>query len=112
MRIGALNRRIALQRGVETPSGTGGTTIDWQPIGDVWANIRYLNGIETSKGQFPISVARASIRIRLRQDIDATCRAVHVSNGITTVFEILAVLPDAESREYLDMAVQTGANNG
>jgi head-tail adaptor len=112
MRGGNLNRRVRLERKVETPSGTGGSTIAWETIATVWADIRYLSGLETSKSNFPLGVARASIRIRRRGDVDPTCRAVYLSNGDTTVFEILAVLPDTQGREYVDLSAQTGANSG
>lgn len=109
---GTLNRRIALERRVETPTGTGGTTIAWLPVVTVWGNVRYLNGSETLRADFPVSVAKASIRIRFRDDIDATCRAVYTAGVVTTYFEILAVLPDMVGREYIDLAVQEGQNNG
>lgn len=109
---GTLNRRISLERKVETPTGTGGTTIDWVPFATVWANVRYLNGSETVRADFPVSVAKASIRIRLRDDVDPTCRAVYTTSGKTTYFEILAVLPDLVVREYVDLAVQEGQNDG
>lgn len=109
---GILNRRVLLQRRIESPTGTGGTTVTWQDIATVWVNIRVLNGTETVKADFPVSVARASIRMRLRNDIDATCRAVYTSGATTTIFEILAVLPDLVGREFMDLAVQEGLTNG
>lgn len=110
---GTLNRRITLERYGSTPSGTGGQTPPaWTPIASVWANVRYLNGSETLRADFPVSVAKASIRIRFRDDIDPTCRAVYSSGSVTTYFEILAVLPDMVGREYIDLAVQEGQNNG
>lgn len=112
MRAGQLNSRIALERKVETATGTGGSTIAWEHIADVWANIRYLNGVETVKSGFPVSTANASIRIRWREDIDATCRAVYGSGENATYFEILAVLPDATGREYVDLVVNRGESNG
>ena len=69
-----LNRRIKLQRRVETQTGTGGTAIAWVDIAPVWANIRHPAGMETVRSEFPVSVVKTSIRIRFREDLDATCR--------------------------------------
>ncbi|MBS0344762.1 MAG: phage head closure protein, partial [Proteobacteria bacterium] len=74
---------------------------------DVWADVRYLSGIEAMKSEFPVSIARASIRIRWRSDVDATCRVVFGS----VVFGVKAVLIDSNN-QYLDLVCETGANNG
>lgn len=106
MRIGALNRRVLLQRRVETPSGTGGSTVTWQDIGQVWANIKHQSGAEVMRSGVPVSVRKASIRTWFREDIDATCRALIGS----TVYDIKGVLPSG--REFIDMVAETGENDG
>jgi SPP1 family predicted phage head-tail adaptor len=109
MRIGTLNRQIKLQRLVEAQDDDNGATSEiWQDVATVWANVRYLNGIETIKAGTTISAAKVSIRIRFREDVVAKWRVVY---GLTN-FNILAVLPDAQGREYVDLACDTGANSG
>ncbi|MNY42733.1 Phage head-tail joining protein [compost metagenome] len=78
----------------------------------VWANIRMLNGLETSKSDFPVSVAKGSIRVRWREDVDATWRVLYVSNGKTLVYDVKSVLPDLVGREYIDLPVEVGQNDG
>lgn len=112
MEIGKLNRRVKLQRLVETPTGTGGSTSTWTDVATVWANVRMLNGLETARSDFPVSVAKGSIRIRWREDVDATWRVVYLSDGKTVVYDVKAVLPDLVGREYLDLSVEVGQNNG
>ena len=112
LEAGTLNRRVSLQQKQEVPTGTGGSTIAWVEISKAWANIRLLNGIETVKADFPVSVAKASIRIRWREDIDPTWRVVYVSNGKTLTFDVKAVLPDLVGREYVDLSVEVGQNDG
>lgn len=109
LEAGSLNRRVLLQRSVlaQNPD-TEAMEQTWVDVGKAWANIRYLNGTETLKAATTISSAKASIRIRFREDLDATCR---VSYG-GAYFNILAVLPDAVSREYVDLACDTGSNDG
>lgn len=109
MRVGSLNRRIVLQRPThEQDPNTGEMVRAWVGVATVWADVRYLNGLETVKSSAPVSVAKASIRIRHRSDIDATWRAMDGA----VIFNILAVLPDAQGREYVDLACESGANNG
>lgn len=112
MRIGSLNRQVQLQRLVSTPTGTGGSTSAWVDVATVWANVRMLNGLETVRADFPVSVAKGSIRIRWREDVDATCRVLYAANGTTTIYDVKAVLPDLVAREYLDLSVEVGLNNG
>lgn len=108
MRIGALNRRVLLQRRVETPSGTGGSTVAWEDIGQVWANIKHQSGAEVNRGDVPASAVKASIRIRLREDLDATCRVLYGSS----IYDIKAVIEDAVGREFVDLVCEKGVNNG
>lgn len=106
---GSLNRRVVLQRPVDGRNlSTGAVTRAWVDVARIWANIRYLNGSETLKSATVVSAAHASIRIRLRADLAADWRVVHG----TTIFNILAVLPDAQGNEHVDLACETGANDG
>jgi len=108
MRIGTLNREIALERKVETQDDAGGVIVTWVPIATVWASIRHQSGMETVRTDMPASVVKASIRIRFREDLDATCRALH--GGKT--YDIKAVLPDLVGREYVDLPCEVGLNDG
>ena len=102
-----LNSRVSIQRLVETPTGTGGTTVSWSDVAEVWADVRFVNGLEAIKSEFPVSIAKVSIRVRWRADVDATCRVVSGS----TIFDVKAVLTDSHHR-YVDLVCETGANNG
>lgn len=108
MRIGPLNRQVALQRKQETQDETGGVTVDWIPIATVWSSIKHPSGLETVRSEVPVSVVKASIRIRFREDIDATCRALYRGK----VYDIKAVLPDTVGREYVDLSCEEGQNDG
>lgn len=108
MRIGSLNRRITIQRLEDGQDEIGQPVRVWVDVVKVWADVRYLSGIETVRSDVPVSVAKASIRIRRRQGVDATMRVLLGD----TVFAIQAVLPNERSREYIDLACETGANDG
>lgn len=102
MDIGSLNRRVTIQHLVAGQDEIGQPVQTWSTLATVWADVRYLNGLETIKADATTSIAKASIRIRRRTDVTAGMR---VTLG-ATVFNINAVLPDEESRERLDMACE------
>lgn len=104
----SLNRRVTIQQLVDGQDAIGQPGMVWEDVASVWANVRYLNGTETVKADSPVSVAKASIRIRRRAGITAGMRA---TLG-TTYFDIKAVLPDEVYRDRVDLACETGANNG
>ena len=108
MLAGSLTSPITIERKVETPTDTGGSTVSWVVVSSEWANIRYLNGMETVRADFPVGVAKASIRIWYRTDVDATCRVLHGAK----VFDVKVVRPDEAGRVYVDLVCETGQNNG
>lgn len=102
MNAGSLNSRVVIQSLQSGQDEIGQPVTTWATLATVWANIRYLNGLETIKADAQASVVKASIRIRRRTDITAAMRVVF---GATT-FEIKAVLPDEQDRERLDLSVE------
>lgn len=109
MRIGTLNRRVTLERPVEgRDPDTGAIARTWQAVEVVWASVRMQTGAEALRASEVVSSAKASIRLRFREDVDATWRVVYAG----TKFNILAVQPDLVGRQYVDLACETGANNG
>lgn len=100
LNAGSLNARVTIQK------RTGGTNswgeplpTGWEDVAELWANVRHMSGTETIKSDRPTSEVRASIRIRYRTGIDAGMR---VLVG-TAAYEISAVLPDFQRREYVDL---------
>jgi SPP1 family predicted phage head-tail adaptor len=100
--IGKLNRLVKIQRPATGEYPDGQPMTGWVDLATVWANVRYLNGVESVKAGAVASVAKASIRIRRRTDVAANMQAVLGS----TVFTIKAVLPDEESRERVDLVCE------
>ncbi len=108
MRSGQLNRRLTLQHRTSSRDTAGQPIPSWSTVATIWADVRVQNGVQTLKADAEISVLRASIRIRYRTDINAGMRALLGS----TVYDIEAVLPDESCRQYLDLVVTQGANDG
>lgn len=102
MNIGALKSRVVIQQLTAGQDAIGQPVQTWTTLATVWANIRYLNGVETIKSDATTAITKVSIRIRRRTDVTP---AMRVTYGGTT-FEIKNVLPDEQDRERLDLACE------
>ena len=105
---GQLQHRVTLQQRATTLDAAGQQALTWSDVATVWADIRYVSGLEAVKSDAPVSVSRASIRIRWRSGVTAAMRVLYGSR----VFDINAVLPDDGDATYLELACETGANQG
>lgn len=94
-----LKRRITIQQQVDTVDAIGQPIDEWVDVDTVSAHILPLSGIESIKAGADVSVSKASIRIRYREDITPAMRVLYG----TTVYQINAVLPDAAGRVYVDL---------
>ncbi len=107
IRAGTLNRRITIQKR-DTGRDAAGQPVDtWSDYVTVWANIKAPTGmgaIRDMQGDLSASIARYSIRIRYRTDLDASMRVVYGSQ----VFDIKGVLPDHADHEYTDLVCEIG----
>ncbi len=110
MRSGPMRHRITLQQlsgavdELKQPIPD-----DWENVvEDVFADIRYLSGLETVKSDAPVGVSRCSIRIRWRAGVTVGMRVLH--DG--TVFDVKSVLPDMTGRRHIDIVAETGQNSG
>lgn len=108
MRAGLLRHSILLQSPPGTQDAAGQPSLSWTDFATVRGDIRYLNGLEAIKSNEAVSLARASIRIRYLTGVNAGMRAT--CNGVT--FDIKTCLPDMTGRRFIDLACETGANNG
>lgn len=101
MQAGTLNQRGTIKSRVSGVDEIGQPYDTEQEIATVWLNVRYLNGVETLKAGAETSIARASLRMRYRNDITAAM-TVTVDG---TVFQVKAVLPGPR-KVYLDLAAE------
>lgn len=102
MNVGRLNRLVTIKAPPTAQDADGQPTGDWTTVCTPWANVRYLNGTETIKGGADISTAKASIRIRYRTGITSGMRLELGS----TVYQIKAVLPDEQRKEFTDLSCE------
>lgn len=108
MQAGKLNSYVLIRKPTSAQDADGQPVETWVKVAGVWADIRYLNGVESIKSGQDVSVAHASIRIRWRTDVAAGMRAIFG----TTVFDIRAVLPNLEDNQSVDLVCESGAVSG
>jgi SPP1 family predicted phage head-tail adaptor len=98
----ARNRRVVIQQPSSTQDAAGQPLLTWSDVATVYANVRYLNGVETIKADAETAKARVSVRIGYRSDVTAAMRVLHGS----TVYRIEAVLPDLAGKQHVDLACE------
>ena len=101
MPSGRLDRRVVLQSRAAGVDAIGQPVISWADVATVWGDLRFTSGLETTRGDAPVSSAKASLRIRGRSGLNAGMRAV--VDGVA--YEIEAVLPQdrAGPRGWIDL---------
>lgn len=102
MRAGALNNLLTIQQNGTSVDELGQPIEGWTDVAQVWGNVRHLRGVEAIKAGAVTSTVSASIRIRYRPDLNAGMRVL--ADGRT--YEIKAVLPDMQRREYVDLVCE------
>lgn len=100
MQAGKLKDFVSLQEPGTTQDEIGQEIPGWVEVAKLWANIRFLSGVESIKADAPTSVAKASIQIRKRAGVKTNMQIVD-SDGL--VYRIDAVLPDKEHRDRINL---------
>ncbi|MGJ7497464.1 phage head closure protein [Variovorax sp. RT4R15] len=104
-----INNKVSIQQAGLVQDALGQMIPGWPELAAVWADIRYLSGLEAVRADAPVSVAKVSIRIRKRTDVTAGMRVVDADGA---VYNIQTVLPNKQNRQYVDLACEQGANLG
>lgn len=103
MEAGHLTNRVQIQKPGSEENSWGQPVPDsWVDHAQVWASIRYLSGSESIRAGAETSVARVSIRIRYREDLDNGMRVLYRGKK----FLVKAVLPDEIERDHLDLVCE------
>jgi len=99
---GRLTTPIVIQQQTTTTDAIGQPLLTWTDFALVWSNVKHLSGSEAIKAGAVTSVVQASMRVRQLAGITAGMRVV--AGGV--VYEIRAVLPDLQRREYTDLVME------
>lgn len=115
LRAGTLDRRVTFQKRERTRDSWGEMSEAWvDHVANLPADWRAPTGMgqisgEMQAGGTEVSRVPYSVRIRFRRDITADMRAV---DEFGTVYEIRQVIPEMKRREWTDVVLATGANDG
>ena len=99
MKAGTLNTLVAIQARQPGQDAIGQPLVGWVTLATVWADVRHGNGLEAVKAGAPVSVVKASIRIRRRADVTSAMRVLVGS----TAYAIEAVIQDEARRVFTDL---------
>lgn len=102
MDVGKLDKRITIERKEATKNAAGEKVNNWVKVKTVWANIRFERGMEAIRNGKDTAVRRASMRIRVRKDVDESMRVVYQRQA----YNIHSVLPVDDGRTFMDLVVE------
>jgi SPP1 family predicted phage head-tail adaptor len=99
--VGAMRRRLLLERPVGVPDGSGGETRSHERVAAVWARVEWLSGEERWRAGRPEQALSHRISMRWRAGVDAGQRL----RDATQIFDIRAVAdPDGGRRRLVCLA--------
>lgn len=105
IRAGQLTRQVTIRRRDSGSDALGQPVNTWADYATAWADVRHQSGMESLKADARMSTIKASIRVRYRTDLTAGDRVVLGS----TTYEIMAVMPDEQRREFTDLVCEVVA---
>ncbi|MDB5569074.1 MAG: head-tail adaptor protein [Hyphomicrobiales bacterium] len=73
-RIGELDRKLALERPLDTPDEIGGAARAWTLVADVWGHVQPTRGVRRFAGEREESAVTHRIAIRWRPDVTGAMR--------------------------------------
>ena len=98
MAAGKLHDRVTLLQRQSGQDALGQPSTAWVDVARLWAEVRFVSGIETIKAGRETSTSRASVRIRNMSGILRQMRAQ--LGGVD--YEIVDIIPDPK-RAYLTL---------
>lgn len=90
---------VTIQQRTGAADALGQPVETWENVGQMFADLRHLKGLESLRTGADTSIVRASARIRYRPGITAGMRMLWNN----WVYDILAVLPQGERNQFLDL---------
>ena len=98
MPAGKLKDRVTLLQRQSGQDALGQPSTAWVDVASLWAEVRFVSGIETIKAGRETSTSRASVRIR---NTNGIVRQMRVQLGGVD-YEIVDIIPDPK-RAYLTL---------
>ena len=99
MGAGKLNQRITLIGLAAGTDALGQPLQAWVDFATVWADVRFVSGIETIKAGRETSTSKCSARMRMNKLIT---RDMRIGIGEVT-YKIVDIIPDMKTRAYMTL---------
>lgn len=103
MRAATLDRRVRIESRSPSQDGIGQPVDTWASVATVWANLKTNTGVGAVRSDADVSIVKASIRIRHRDDVAEGMRAVMIDTG--DAYLIKSILPVGR-KEALDLVCE------
>ena len=108
-RIDRLTRRLVLEERRNTPDGSGGLSVVWEPLGTLWAEVvprsareDFLAGVIWPRVRYRILVRGAPVGASSRPRLDQRLREGD------RLFGIIAVTEHDRAGRYLEITAEEG----
>ena len=101
MRIGPLNKRVAIRSASTTRDAYGEPIASWSTDATVWASVEPLSGRELVSAQ--VQHAETTHRVRMRYQPNTTVTAEKRLLYDSRVFEIISVINRKEKKLMLEL---------
>ncbi len=87
---GSMNRRVTIERPIDTPDGGGGFIRDWEPYFATWANVVGSGGTEPyfAEQVYPHAQYTVTIRFRRSQPVTDVMR-VHYGTHVLNIRSVV-----------------------
>jgi SPP1 family predicted phage head-tail adaptor len=119
VKAGTLDRRVTLQRQFSTRDAYGGETISWIDVATVWASVSAISGREFLQSQQIEGETTYKVVIRWLAGITTSkLRVVYhdVDEGGSPtqqiILDVVAILPSADRKRYIQFMCRAGVNDG
>ncbi|RYE43966.1 MAG: head-tail adaptor protein [Hyphomicrobiales bacterium] len=103
MQAGKLNNLVSLQQAGTAQDEIGQPIPGWPEVAKIWADIRYMSGLESIRADASVAVSKVSIRIRKRDGVVPSMRIVD-AQGV--IYAIESVLPNLQNRQQIDLVCE------
>lgn len=103
MEAGRLDRRVVVQYKSVTKDSYGQEVITWVTRCTLWGEVRPLTGREFMEGRQETAEVSTRIVVRYYPGIEPEDRATVVVDGVTIVYNVLAVLHVGTGRRELQL---------
>jgi SPP1 family predicted phage head-tail adaptor len=101
MQTGRYRHRLILERRVDTKQPSGQVVHTYTEFAEILGSVEALSGREFFAAAQVQADVSTRIRMHWRDDVDETCRVVHIVNHDSPMkvelYDITAVLPDAKT---------------